>query len=253
MKFRFTFSSEDGNQTKDFDNLPDAEQYMNDYITGVEMWSQTTFFPYDSHTSYRLFKDRKGRVIKIDKLESDNPIDQIIRDNEGNIIAGRQRAKVRKEFKPGQTIDKDSCLETTMNSIISDVRDIAEIEYQALKTIMNASIVFVDSNGNQYEYDGVCISEGKLKIAIKSNKPIKPTQQIQRKYFNFENQKTIDLLPFNQDTLEKIRLERECMEKDVEGSIMNRSEIWHYLSEGFTITTYQADYVIEGHEFCYDE
>lgn len=77
--------------------------------------------------------------------------------------------------------------------------------------------------------------------------------RIQRKYFNFENQKTIDLLPFNQDTFEKIRLERECMEKDIEGSIMNRSEIDHYLTEGFTITTYQADYVLEGYDFAYDE
>ena len=65
--------------------------------------------------------------------------------------------------------------------------------------------------------------------------------------------KTIDLLPFNQETLEKIRLERETMARDVEGAEMNRSEINHYLSEGFTITTYQADYVLEGFQFSYDE
>ena len=66
--FRFTFSSEDGDKTKDFDNLSDAEDYMRDYIKGVERWSNTTFWHYDSHTSLRLFKDRKFRVIKIDRI-----------------------------------------------------------------------------------------------------------------------------------------------------------------------------------------
>jgi hypothetical protein len=131
MKFRFTFSSEDGDQTKDFDNLPDAETYMNDYIKGVERWSQTTFFPYDSHTSYRLFKDRQGRVIKIDKIEH-----------------------------------------TTMNTIISDVQTVSQLEYQSFfELLKDAAIVFVDDNGNQYEYDGVSISEGKIKLSIK------PTQK----------------------------------------------------------------------------
>ena len=179
----------------------------------------------------------------------------IMRDNEGNIVAGRMRHAVNeahREFRKGQTIDITTCLESSLSTICDDTRLISDMEHTGDHAVFTAEIVFVDDNGNQYEYDGVSISDGKLKVSIKPT-PRKPLPRIQHKYFNFENQKTIDLLPFNQDTLEKIRLERECMEKDVEGSIMNRSEIWHYLSTGFTITTYQADYVIEGENFSYDE
>lgn len=61
--------------------------------------------------------------------------------------------------------EKDS-----LNTITKDIYELAQIECSHANALTHAEIVFVDSNGNQYEYDGVCISEGKLKIAIKSTK-----------------------------------------------------------------------------------
>jgi hypothetical protein len=135
--------------------------------------------------------------------------------------------------------------DTTMNTIISDVRDIASIEYQALQTIMNAQIVFVDDNGNQYEYDGVCISEGKLKLSIKpTHSPI--GLKIKKRYLNSDGKLVTDLLSFNFETIETIRQERESMPPE---NFLTRSEIDLYLNDGFTINTFQASYCKEGHEF----
>ena len=78
-------------------------------------------------------------------------------------------------------------------------------------------------------------------------------EKVKRKYLDFEGDLTILPLNMTDELIEKIRLERESMEENINGSIMTSDEIRHYLNEGFTISTYQADYVKEGFDFAYDE
>lgn len=56
--------------------------------------------------------------------------------------------------------------ETTINKIITDTKLLAKIEYQTVRALLNTDIVFTDDKGNQYEYNGICLSNGKLKISI---------------------------------------------------------------------------------------
>lgn len=86
---------------------------------------------------------------------------KIFRDDDGNIIAGRMRDKVSEEY---------SIKKTSLRSINDDVSDLSQIECVSHFSLAHTEIIFVDDNGNQYEYDGVCIHEGKLKISIKSTK-----------------------------------------------------------------------------------
>lgn len=58
-------------------------------------------------------------------------------------------------------------LTSSLHAICNDARTISDIEHTGDHAIFTSEIVFVDDNGNQYEYDGVCISEGKLKVRIK--------------------------------------------------------------------------------------
>lgn len=148
--YRVTISHEDGDFSKDFDSLFDAEKHFVESIENLEKWTHTKFRVCETNSEahvLRLNKDRKGRVIKITEIES------------------------QPKFKPGQTIDKDSCIKKdTLSAICDDVRTLSDIEHTGDHALFTSEIVFVDSIGNQYEYDGVCISGGKLKIAIKSNK-----------------------------------------------------------------------------------
>lgn len=146
--------------------------------------------------------------------------------------------------RKGQTIDFQSCLKKdSLDAITKDIYTLAEIECSHANALTHAEIIFVDGYGNRYEYDGVCISEGKLKVAIKSqNKPIK----IKRMYFDFEGDKQILSLNLTNELVEKIRKERECMPPE---NRLSDDEIRQYLNEGFTIHTFQASYCKEGHEF----
>jgi hypothetical protein len=69
MNYKVTFSTEDGDRTKEFSSLPLAEEYMNEVIKGLERWTSSTFYPYDSPNHIRLFKDRKNRCVKIDRIQ----------------------------------------------------------------------------------------------------------------------------------------------------------------------------------------
>ena len=60
---------------------------------------------------------------------------------------------------------EESIPQTTLNTITADVKNLASIEYVNDDAAMNSSVRFVDQNGNEYEFDGVCFSEG-LKISI---------------------------------------------------------------------------------------
>lgn len=75
---------------------------------------------------------------------------------------------VDSQKRKGQTIDFQSCLKKdSLNAINDDVKTLSEIEYTHAHAAFCTEIIFVDDNGNQYEYDGVCISEDKLKVSIR--------------------------------------------------------------------------------------
>jgi hypothetical protein len=56
---------------------------------------------------------------------------------------------------------------TTLDTITADLKNLAFIEYVSDECVLSSEIVFVDQNGNSFEYDGICISEGKVKISIR--------------------------------------------------------------------------------------
>lgn len=77
---------------------------------------------------------------------------------------------------------------------------------------------------------------------------------VKRQFFNMDGKKETTELSLFQ-AIRKIYLERKCMAADCpdKGFYLSIKEIYHYLLEGFTITTYQADYVHSDYDFSFDE
>lgn len=68
MPYRVTVSTEDGNWSDDFERLPEAEAVARQAVADLEREQDLYFYPYDSDTHLRLFKTRKGHVVRVDQI-----------------------------------------------------------------------------------------------------------------------------------------------------------------------------------------
>lgn len=177
IRYLLTLVHNDGTETiKSFETIDNAMNTIA-YLTGIQLLN---YMPVEikGDVNGNAYYWNWGVIdqwkITLEKVECNDGRQR--RAVENAIKAGREKGKYRK----GQTIDFTSCVETTLRIINDDVVLLASIEHTSTVTaIFESSIVFVDDNGNQYEYDGVCLNEGKLKVSIK---PIFNTRIKTKKY-----------------------------------------------------------------------